>query len=654
MENCERITQTLRNELNPKPSGTIVDSKFTQDEYFMTRDLRDAYRDPTLRSPMTPGISPMVARYRSASVEAMIAIENTIRKVQYSKQERYSPEEVEKLLLESIDTKTSNKNIVPYYELTYAELEMDRSVHNVFVDSIGGPLESTAKQVAFSETAPGIKHNEVPTDTLPREELTRTYNVHANPIVNDDNEGSTSDQLPLEELPRTYNVHANPIANIDYKDSVCTSFIDYNDTLSATSIEYEYTLSCISIDSNDSVGMDPIDYDDFVGEETGYGDTVDGILLSDINDLSDSHYYMTGSRKYELVELPPIPPYEVHTYKWKSEELAPWPHAITPDPQLKFLEKFVRKHYINFVDVGLNHTQLQEATNPEFPKIECQWESRALGEQISNSDVTLSGIDEEETQLETKPAPLTLEDEESGTLAAIYKNPDQQNKYAARAAGADSPPALPIHTGTTRFDHREVDVIMTDDTRSIFVTSVDLLLCDPKIVTAATTTLEALCLGMQLETDSQNFLIDLKPGSPGYQRAIKEAIDCRVYDEASPRTAESYYATNATMNWLYLSYMLDDMGLTMPLPIQLQIDDAAAQAFAGSTLIRTEVKYINHRQHWVRTLRDKNIYLPVHVDTKENLADFFITPQDKSTFWYLMAKIMLITTQAAEEANTSE
>ena len=81
---------------------------------------------------------------------------------------------------------------------------------------------------------------------------------------------------------------------------------------------------------------------------------------------------------------------------------------------------------------------------------------------------------------------------------------------------------------------------------------------------------------------------------------------------------------------------------------------AAAQAFAGSTLIRTEVKYINHRQHWVRTLRDKNIYLPVHVDTKENLADFFITPQDKSTFWYLMAKIMLITTQAAEEANTSK
>ena len=84
------------------------------------------------------------------------------------------------------------------------------------------------------------------------------------------------------------------------------------------------------------------------------------------------------------------------------------------------------------------------------------------------------------------------------------------------------------------------------------------------------------------------------------------------------------------MNWPYLSYMLDDMDLTMPLPIQLQIDDAAAQAFAGSTLIRTEVKYINHRQHWVRTLRDKNIYLPVHVDTKENLADFFTTPQDKS------------------------
>ena len=51
-------------------------------------------------------------------------------------------------------------------------------------------------------------------------------------------------------------------------------------------------------------------------------------------------------------------------------------------------------------------------------------------------------------------------------------------------------------------------------------------------------------------------------------------------------------------------------------------------------------KVVEHsRQHWVRTLRDKSICHPVHVDTKGNLADFFTKPLDKSTFWYLMAKI---------------
>jgi len=127
-----------------------------------------------------------------------------------------------------------------------------------------------------------------------------------------------------------------------------------------------------------------------------------------------------------------------------------------------------------------------------------------------------------------------------------------------------------------------------------------------------------------------------------------------AHADISSGAAEVYCAANATMDILHLSYVVDEMGMKLPLPIRLQIDNAAAQAFAGSTVKRTKMKHIDCRQHWVRTLRDKSICLPVHVDTKENLADFFTKPLDKSTFWYLMAKIMLITTQAAEEANTSK
>ena len=71
------------------------------------------------------------------------------------------------------------------------------------------------------------------------------------------------------------------------------------------------------------------------------------------------------------------------------------------------------------------------------------------------------------------------------------------------------------------------------------------------------------------------------------------------------------------------------------------------------------MKHIDCRQYWVRTLRDKNICLPVHVDTKDNLADLFTKPLDRATFWTLLAQIMLIpdkaaTTQSTEEAKMSK
>ena len=128
---------------------------------------------------------------------------------------------------------------------------------------------------------------------------------------------------------------------------------------------------------------------------------------------------------------------------------------------------------------------------------------------------------------------------------------------------------------------------------------------------------------------------------------------------ATSGAAETYCSANATMDLLHLSYVVDEMGLTLPLPFKLQMDNTAAQAFAGSSVNRTKMKHIDCRQYWVRVLRDKEICLPVHVDTKDNLADLFTKPLDRATFWTLLAQIMLITmktaqTQTAEEAKMSK
>ena len=57
IENGARISDTLRVKFNLKHSGTVVDVKFTQDEFFMSKDQYEAHKDPgsgTNTTPMTP------------------------------------------------------------------------------------------------------------------------------------------------------------------------------------------------------------------------------------------------------------------------------------------------------------------------------------------------------------------------------------------------------------------------------------------------------------------------------------------------------------------------------------------------------------------------------------------------------------------------
>ena len=164
---------------------------------------------------------------------------------------------------------------------------------------------------------------------------------------------------------------------------------------------------------------------------------------------------------------------------------------------------------------------------------------------------------------------------------------------------------------------------------------------------------------------SQNGYIAMYNGAPVMWTskvssvAFAHPLIGEAHADISSGAAETYCSANATMDLLHLSYVVDEMGLSLPLPFKLQMDNTAAQAFAGSSVNRTKMKHIDCRQYWVRVLRDKGICLPVHVDTKDNLADLFTKPLDRATFWTLLAQIMLVTvkaaqTQTAEEAKMSK
>ena len=69
--------------------------------------------------------------------------------------------------------------------------------------------------------------------------------------------------------------------------------------------------------------------------------------------------------------------------------------------------------------------------------------------------------------------------------------------------------------------------------------------------------------------------------------------------------------------------MVEEMQLDFPRPFKIHMDNTAAESFAWGTAFKSKLKHIDCRQEWMKILRNRSICTPVHVDTKDNLADLF-------------------------------
>ena len=104
-------------------------------------------------------------------------------------------------------------------------------------------------------------------------------------------------------------------------------------------------------------------------------------------------------------------------------------------------------------------------------------------------------------------------------------------------------------------------------------------------------------------------------------RDISEA-----HSDISSAACETFAAANATYDILYVSYCAEEMGIEFPLPFVLEMDNHAAEVFCNNSTLNSRLRHIDARQHWVKTLRDSNVVVAKHVDTKLNVADIFTKP----------------------------
>ena len=113
-----------------------------------------------------------------------------------------------------------------------------------------------------------------------------------------------------------------------------------------------------------------------------------------------------------------------------------------------------------------------------------------------------------------------------------------------------------------------------------------------------------------------------------------------LYPDVSSAAAEIYAASVALSEVLHLSYICDEIGDPMDLPVRIQVDNAAAIAFASDRVRRSKLKHIDVRQEWVQALRDHSVCKLEKVDTKDNLSDLMTKILDMETFEGLRGRMM--------------
>ena len=83
-----------------------------------------------------------------------------------------------------------------------------------------------------------------------------------------------------------------------------------------------------------------------------------------------------------------------------------------------------------------------------------------------------------------------------------------------------------------------------------------------------------------------------------------------------------------------------ETNLTKWAPIIINTDSTVAIAFATNTQLKTRMKHLDVRQHWISMIRDLSIARPIHCSSQNNIADLLTKIHPGPRFQQLVSKLM--------------
>ena len=107
-----------------------------------------------------------------------------------------------------------------------------------------------------------------------------------------------------------------------------------------------------------------------------------------------------------------------------------------------------------------------------------------------------------------------------------------------------------------------------------------------------------------------------------FQPAVANKGIARSHPDISSASVEIYAAANCVNDTLALTYVLEEAGIRYSMPINVEIDNAAAVSFIRSRgVTKSGLRHIDLRLSWVKTLHDSCLVNALKVSTIHNASD---------------------------------
>ena len=151
---------------------------------------------------------------------------------------------------------------------------------------------------------------------------------------------------------------------------------------------------------------------------------------------------------------------------------------------------------------------------------------------------------------------------------------------------------------------------------------------------------------LRFDTRSQTGIMIMLNDAPVYWRSVKQPRTA-----ISVACAEIYALSDCVKHARLLRWRAQELGVALPLPLAVQVDNSQAKSFAEGTCVHSKLRgTFDVRSGWVEELRKDGEVVVKKINTEDNFADLLTKTHSTAVFQRLIGRIGSIKVKRQQRA----